>query len=137
MCGMAECVIALRSAHLDPSRVIASTCLDPLGGYIGLLLGSRLSFSPRVGERSCAPIDYIAEVAPLPLCGIGGRFDRRLGGRCERALVEPDGRQLHARRDAELCEDAAQVCVDRSPREKQLGCNFFVRKSLGDEASDL
>src|SRR5215210_2558771 len=57
--------------------------------------------------------------------------------RCGRITeIRERRRQLRARTEAELLEDVAQVRLDRVRAQEELGRNFLVCESLGNEARD-
>src|SRR6202012_3504421 len=61
-------------------------------------------------------------------------IDRECG---HAVLAEVKTRKFRARCDAEFGEHLAQVVLDRSRAEKQLGGHVRVAHSGGDQASDL
>src|SRR5215831_14580025 len=83
-------------------------------------------------NRSIWPRSQVrAEARPGDSPSLGG-----YGGRSH-IVAERQPRQLGARGQSELREDASQVRIDCSWREEQHRCNFLVRKSFSDETGNL
>jgi hypothetical protein len=60
---------------------------------------------------------------------------RRCAAGALRTLDGPS--ELNPRRDADLAEDIAQVRLDGLPAEEQLGGDFRIGLSVGDESCEL